>query len=447
MADGTAYRTGRTPVQPRPDRDYSGATFEREYADGEGLERSLFNGANILGCEFHRIDLQHCEFTEALIQESTFADCDISGSDFVLSKVENTTFLRCRFESGEWRDSQFVNCSFVCCDFSHGTTTLCYFDGCDFDAPTAASLDHRAVYHNVYTHCGFADVAMTEAVSARNFGFPPTGGDMRALVDVGGELSLEAFCLLSNHGHYRAVFLADVALALAMPRPRHQQVRAGTITFVSRIVRALAREGRVSATTLIFVELQLTSIANSVSDPILFVAVMSAVIEVRTAILDLANEALSADIGEDEVQTLVIRFDGTLDDRHAGALRETLEEAMGGGNRLRITDVRQGSTIIEMIAVAALGLGTVMTSANYVLRQAAVTIERIAAIKRAIRKLNPPPRPRTSKSRQIVPVKAASVLDVALMPSEVTLLREAVRRHGRLIVEMDEAASIRVSVQ
>lgn len=447
MANEGEYRAGRAPVPVTPDRDYSGRSFMRQYADDEGLERSLFNGVNITDCAFHGISLQNCEFTEALIQQSRFSDCDISGSDFVLAKIEDTAFVRCKFESGEWRDSRFVNCEFIECDFDHATTTLCYFDGCRFDGTTAASLDHRAVYHNVYSLCSFGGIAMTKVVSSKNFGLPAANEDLRDLVKAGSGLSLDGLCLLNNLGRYRNIFLADVAASLALSEPRVHQIRAGTITFVARIVRALAREGRISTTSLIFVEAQLAAIANAVNDPTLFIAVMSAVIEVRTAILSLANEAVSIASDEGDVQNLTIRFEGNFGDQHATALREALEQGAGISGGLSITEIRRGSTTIEMVAVATLGLSTVMTSVNYVLRQAAVTIERVAAIKRAVRKLNPPPRARASKARHLVPIKAASVLDVALMPSEVAQLKEVVRRHGRLLVEMDEAASIRILVQ
>lgn len=447
MADEQEYQAGRSPVQIRPDRDYSGKQFDRQYANGQGLERSLFNGANITDCAFRGVALQNCEFTEALILNSSFQDCDISGSDFVMSKIEDTVFERCRFEAGEWRDSNFSGCSFVDCDFDHGTTTLCYFDECSFDAATTASLDHRAVYHNVYSRCDFAGVETTKVVSAKNFGLPAITEDLRELVQAGAGLSLDGLCLLNNLGRYRNVFLADVTASLAVAEANGNKVRAGTITFIARIVRALAREGRISTTSLLFVEAQLSALANAMRDPILFVAVMSAVIEVRTAILGSVNEAAALTLEDGRVETLAIRLEGKFSEEHAAALCDTLEQGMGQPGALSITQVRHGSTIIEMIAVTAVGLGTVITSVNYVLRQTAVTIERVAAIKRAIRKLNPPPRTRKTPSRNLVPMRAASVLDVALLPPEVSKLREAVRRHGRLIVEMDEAAAIRISVQ
>src|SRR4051812_10641706 len=94
--------TGRIPFEIRSaDRDYSGLSFEDRYLVTADIERSFFNGVNLINCAFVGVKMNNTEFSEAKIESSIFSDVGLSGSDFVDSLIEKTSFTKCNFSKGE----------------------------------------------------------------------------------------------------------------------------------------------------------------------------------------------------------------------------------------------------------------------------------------------------------------------------------------------------------
>lgn len=448
MTDTASFRIGRLPFEPRGiDNDYSGLSISDRYLENANVEKSFFNGVNLINCAFVAVRLNNSEFSEAKAERCEFDETDLSGADFVDCLFDKVLFSKCNFEKGEWREATFRNCKFLDCNFGHTTVALCKFVNCEFDAASLSSAEHRAIYFNVFTICKFARPIADVVFASRNFGTPAAGAHT-GLVHPASGVNIEQICLLNNLGQLRIAALADVAESICTTLGGKAQRRNSTLTFFSKIIRVLTDERRISATSLIYLEELITRFATTVDDQDLFMAAMAAVIEIRSALFTVASEPQAAeDTSVSRVRSITIYFSTTYARHQAEILRDALAEAAGIPPKgLRIETFRSGSTLIEIASTTILSTGALLTGLNFVLRQATVTVRRVAALKRAIDRIREEAR-RNAQKRQLVrqlPRKVRSILKSGAVAPELIPVRAAVRRSGRTLVELDENAEVTI---
>jgi hypothetical protein len=90
-----------------------------------------------------------------------------------------------------------------------------------------------------------------------------------------------------------------------------------------------------------------------------------------------------------------------------------------------------------------ISVGAFLIGLNFVLRQATVTVQLVGSLKR---KLGLTRRPRR-KSKMLapnVPAKARAILKANAVAPELMPVRAIVRRTGRILVQMDERATVTV---
>jgi hypothetical protein len=446
MVDFEPLRPGRTPFEPRgTDHEYSGLSISDRYLTNADLRKSFFNGTNLTNCAFGAVQLNNSEFSEASVGRCHFEATDLSGCDFVDCLIENTTFINSVFEDGEWRDTTFVNCLFVLCTFAHTTIALCRFVECEFDADSLKSAEHRAIYFNVFTSCRFARLVADPVFASRNFGIPAISTG-KELVTTGRAVSIEQICLLNNLGRLRVAMLADVAEVICSSLGGKTHRRNSTLTFFSNIVRILTDERRISATSLIYLEELITRFATTVDDQDLFMAAMSSVIEIRSALFSVTAESAARPDAGNNVRGVTIVFSPAYVRRQVEAFRDALAEAAGiSGGELEIKKIEPGSTFIELASAAILSTGALLSGLNFVLRQATVTIERLAQLQRSVRQFNVPTvQPKPKRPAKKKPAKATAIMRTGTVAPELAPVRTAVRRNGRVLVEMDEPARVNI---
>jgi uncharacterized protein YjbI with pentapeptide repeats len=442
---------GRAPFETRPvDRDYSGLSIADRYLSAANIEKSFFNGVNFINCVFEDVRLNNTEFSEAKAERCAFIRSDLTGSDFVDCLFEGILFEHCNFEKGEWREAVFKRCKFVDCNLDHTTVTLCSFIGCEFDTPSLATAVHRAIYYNVFSHCAFERPMDDAHFSSRNFGVRSTavGG---AVVPAGADITIEQMCLLNNVGHLRAIDVANVAEVICEALGAGGHRRNSSLVFYSKVVRVLTDERRLSSTTLIYLEQVITRFAANVSDQDLFTTAMAAIVEIRSALFAVASETSPSD-GEAQgfATQITIRFDESYTRRQAEIFRDALVETAGiPPNGLVIESVHSGSTLIEMASGVAISAGGLLFALNFILRQAKIAIQnwddlKKTAIKVFTRRRKAPERRRTPRSKR---AKLPAVMQTGPVLRELAPVRAAVRKNGKVLVEMDEPAHVRISVQ
>lgn len=444
---GDNFRTGRAPFDLRgDDRDYSGTAISDRYLAGSDASRSFFNGVNLTNCVFHEVRLDHSEFAEARAEHCEFRGCDLSGSDLVDSLFSDVLFVACRFETAEWRDATFQHCRFIDCNFSHATIALCAFTRCSFDAASMRQLEHRAVSFNVFSECDFPGQTHDRLVASRNFGIP-AAAEVSELVSKETSITIEHICLMNNRGHLRVAAVADAAEALCTALSSGRQRRNSTLMFLAKIVRVLTQERRISATSLIYLEEVISHFASLVDDQDTFISAMAAVIEIRTALFSISTEAVRTGDAT-TFRSVRLRFSRTYARDQAEALRDAIAEAAGVPSaELEIETFRQGSTFIELIATAGVSASAFLLSLNLILRQATVTVERLNELRGAIKTLRRGTTSRRS-SKASAGRKLTKVQSIIATPAVAAILipvRNAVRRSGRTLVELDEPATVSMS--
>jgi hypothetical protein len=441
----------RLPFEIRPsDRDYSGLSITGRYLASSDIEKSFFNGVNLTHCLFDNVKMNNTEFTEALIQRSDFLSSDLSGSDFVDCLLEVVAFHRCSFEKGEWRDTTFRRCKFVDCNFSHTTVTLCTFIKCEFDDASLARMAHRAAYFNVLSQCMF-DTPTTDTIfSSRNFGVPMPairGG----LVHSGAGTTIEQVCLLNNAGSLRALDIADVAENICASLAGGEHRRNSTLAFFSKIVRTVTLERRISATSLIYLEQIILRLGSTTQDQDVFMAAMAAVVEIRSALFSVASESTDQANAypQGSARKITIYFSESYRRYQSEALRDALAETVGvSTDSIEITDVRPGSTLIELASTGLVSAGGLLVAVNFILRQAKVLVERytaveVAAAKRRKKRAENKAKLASKKARNKVP----AVMKTGAVSPELAPVRAAVLRSGRVLVEMDEKAQVTILIE
>lgn len=449
MIDPDVLRSGRTPFETRrADSDYSSLSISDRYLTNANLEKSFFNGGNLSNCAFRDVRLNNTEFYEASLDGCHFDETDLSGSDFVDCRFDGVTFSKCIFDKGEWRETTFRKCRFLECTFVHTTVALCKFIDCELDEATISTAEHRAIYFNVFTLCKFGRPITDVVFASRNFGTPASVGHTQ-LVDATSGMNIEQICLLNNLGQLKVVALAEVAESICQSLAGKVQRRNSTLTFFAKIVRILTDERRISATSLIYLEEVVTLFASTVDDQDMFMAAMSAVVEIRSALFSVTSEKChhEEDGAASQVSSITIVFSPTYARRQAEILCGALADAAGVPETgLNIEQFKSGSTFIEIASTTILSTGTVLTGLNYVLRQATITVQRVKGLKKAIDQLEIEV---TKKGRKVQPAKHSpakvrAILSTGAVAPELVKVRAAVRRSGRTLVEMDEKAEVTI---
>lgn len=447
MEDEDRHGTARGPFEVRPDRDYSGTSLKAVSVSGANLARSFFNGANLVDVELRDSDVSNTELTEVQGRGCTFSRCNFHGSDFISSRFETSSFSDCDFTNGEWRESSFVNCRFERCTFDHATVTLSEFCGCRFDTEALRTADNRAFHYNVFTGCEFPPIELSDSLTSRNFGLPAKRVDGHGNVLRGRLVTLEELCHLNNAGCFHVVDLADAVGGLTKTIERGGSRRNSALAFFGRILRVLTAERRISATSLFYIEEELSSLAASTNDQEVLLATMGAMVEARTALLRIAEEWEHAEPATDTCRSITIHFAPTYPRSHAEALVSTLQAVKGPDAALELRDFGVGSTWIEIVSVGAVTATTVLSTLNIVLRQATVTVKRVGEFRREVRKLSKQPQRRGGPSKSVTASKVPAILSPETASPKLAAARSAARRYGRVLVELDEPASVTLLVE
>jgi hypothetical protein len=319
---------------------------------------------------------------------------------------------------------------------------------CSFDTGTQETIEHRSVYFNVFTDCAFARPFVDAGFSSRNFGTPTTvAGD--ALVLAGSHTSIEHLCLLNNSGHLKSIDVVEVAEASCQSLEGRTPRLNSTLVFFAKIIRALTEKARISATSLIYLEEVISRFAGSVGDQDLFSAAMLAIVEIRSALFSIMQEADLKEQSDGNAREIRIVFSETYTRQQADALKSALEHTLGlASGGLVIRDFRHGSTWIEITSAAIVSLGGVLVALNFVLRQAKITVDRVAELRKSLAKARGPAKTEAKsavarKSRAKLP----AILKAGPVAPELKPVREVVHRYGRILVEMDSKAEVRILVE
>jgi hypothetical protein len=440
--------SGKDAFEILESRDYSGLSIVNRYLVHTDSEKAFFNGANLSDCVFDDVKFNNTEFTEGNIDRSIFSEADLSGSDFIDSHFEDCKFTKCSFEKGEWRNSSFVRCTFDQCVFTHTTVALCAFANCSFDASTQKTVEHRSAYFNVFTQCVFERPFVDAGFSSKNFGTPTTATG-NTLVSAGSHTSIEHLCLLNNSGHLKSIDVVEVAEALCQSLVEGMQRLNSTLVFFSKIIRTLTEETRISATSLIYLEEVISELAGSVDDQDLFSAAMLAIVEIRSALFSIMKEADIKEESDGYVREIRIVFSETYTRQQADILKSALEHTStltSGG--LIIRDFRQGSTWIEITSAAIVSLGGLLVALNFVLRQAKIAVDRVTDLRKSVAKARGPAKKEAKSSvARKSRAKLPAILKSGPVAPELKPVREVVHRYGRILVEMDSKAEVRVLVE
>ncbi len=188
--------------------------------------------------------------------------------------------------------------------------------------------------------------------------------------------------------------------------------------------------------------------ASAVEDQDVFTSAMTAIVEIRSALLGISSEVEDMASDHDEIVGKVrILFDPTFDRLSMELLRDTLAEASHiQGSHLPIRTFRSGSTFIEMACTTTLSVGTLLASLNFVLRQATVSVKRATQLKKALKQMNTLSPPRSTRYPSLPStVKARAVLRGGAVTHELAPVRTAVRKSGRRLLELDEKAEVAIS--
>jgi uncharacterized protein YjbI with pentapeptide repeats len=447
MTKGAGARTGGRPFRARDNNDYSGLLIENEVAASLALARSFFNGANLTNVCFEECDISNTELSEVVASQCRFVSCNLNGSDLVNSRFESTTFVGCDFRYGEWRESSFTRCRFENCNFDHATVTLSEFVECSLDAESLASADNRAFHYNVFSRSKLPTLDLTASLTSRNFGLPALVGRQQRGTIKALEMSLEELCHLNNTGQFHVIYLADAVKGLTQTIEVNGRRRNSALAFFGRIIRVLTAERRISATSLFYIESALSELASSTDDQDVLLATMAAMVEARTALLRIAEECDAANCDDDLCRSMTIHFAPTYPRAYADALVATFDSMIDTDGSLRVDGFENGSTLIEIVSVGAVTTTTVLSTLNVVLRQATITVKRVSELRRALHNSSKPRRARRSRSRSLSIPKVPAILKPETISPQLGAAKSAVRRHGRILVELDEPASINVIVQ
>jgi uncharacterized protein YjbI with pentapeptide repeats len=433
------------------DRDYSGTMITDRFLDHSDIEKSFFHGTVLNNCTFDDVKLNNTEFSESFGKSCHFNEIDLSGSDFVDCQFEDTEFSSCSFEKGEWRESVFKNCRFLGCDFTHTTIALCRFVQCEFDENTIRRLENRSIYTNVFQGSTFARMLTDQAFYSRNFGVP-AADQPGTLVRTDVGMSIDQVCLLNNLGRLRTIDVVTVTENICNALAKGGHRRNSTLRFLCNIVRMMTEERRISATSLMYLEVVVMSLANTTEDQDVFKVVMDAIVEFRNALVLIAAEAQESAVQEfdGKVQSVSIFFPETHDRRQVELLKDALAETAGQTRDcFHIENVQYGSTLIEIVVSGTVTVAGLLTAFNYMLRQATITVQELGKFKKAVRStFKSAKSTRTSQAiTQKTSAKVPAIMKTGAVSETMKPLQTAVRRNGRDLAKMDGKAEVTVLIE
>jgi hypothetical protein len=321
--------------------------------------------------------MDHCEFAEAEFTDVCMKFINVSGSDFVGTRFEDVVFEDCDFTSGEWRASQFTRVQFIRCTFKFTTINLCVFDDCSFCEQSTVELDHTAVNYNVFSRTSFNSVIRSDDVLSNNFGLP--GNRQRPLLVLqGSENTLESMCLSCANGHISVpVFVESIENEFnVFSQTRLKKLK---LEFISNIISSLARNGNISASSMIYIENLLYDLARSVKNEADLRTVMSAIVIIRNALFDLEIQLAESRRGYeiDSFDHIIIRYEKSFSMDDAKELAEVLSYiAAQNSHVFVVTEVIQGSTLIKISNVKGLvKVFSIIIAIQHIIGQATITIK------------------------------------------------------------------------
>jgi hypothetical protein len=436
-------------------RDYAGQDFNAVYlANSDALSHAFLNGVSVVGCAFDNIQLDYCELAESTFSDTKFVNVNLSASDFVRSAITDCTFEACNFSNGEWRQSKFEDVNFVGCDFTHTTINLSSFQNCRFSNELSGSLDRRSISYNTFAVCSFEKPVSDHLVISRNFGLPSLPGISPPTPAHAG-MTLEELCVQSSTGLVTARNLIDALHDEgAKPQGRLKKLR---LEFISNIIGLLARKGMLSASSLTYVETILVEFAKRATNEVDFMAVMTAVVNVRNALYDVATKAANTGSLQDVTCAgIVFRFKAMFNHDEAQTFIDTLSEVVfGRGGDIEIVSVRAGSTWIECVFPILASASTVMGAVNLLLSQSNTTVDKVTQLSgkliRALRRKRPtaPQRPTKRPTKRRKPKESSrmpAIMNPAIAVPELVTIRAAMQRSGEILVRFDDQVEIRLII-
>ncbi len=431
--------------------DYAGQDFNGVYlANSDALSHAFLNGVSVDGCAFANVRLDYCELAESTFGDTKFVNVNLSASDFVRSTIANSTFEGCNFSNGEWRQSKFDNVNFVGCDFTHTTINLSSFQNCRFSNELSGSLDRRSVSYNTFSACSFEKLISDHLVLSRNFGLPSHHG-ISPLAPSHPGMTLEELCVQSGTGLVTARNLIDALHDEgAKPQGRLKKLR---LEFISNIIGQLARDGRLSASSLTYTEAILVEFAKRATNEIDFMAVMTAVVNVRNSLYDVATRAANAASLQDETCAgIIFRFKAQFSHDEAQTFVSALSEVIfGKSDDVEIVSVRAGSTWIECVFPFFVSATSVVGAINLLLSQSNTTIDKATKlsdkIMRALQRKRKVASPRPKKRRKPKqPSRIPAILNPTIAIPELTTIRIAMQKSGEILVRFDDRVEIQLII-
>lgn len=424
--------------------DLSGKDFENVYLDrSQTLSHSFLNGSSFKNSAFIGAPIDQTELAEAQIVECLFDETDFTGSSFIGAIVKNTTFRKCIFADGEWRKSRFTNVTFKDCNFHYTTVNLCIFENCEFYGPGSKQLDNRSVNYNVFTECRFDTFYEDDVVLAHSFGLP-SYGEKNALVSYGSHISLEEVCIQSSSGR---VTVSDLVLAIQneFATQRAHKLKTMRLEFVSNILAALANTKKISAASLTYLEGFFSSLAKAATSEVDALAAMSVVLNIRNLLFAIIpNVYADSEIAACQCDQVDIEYQRSYTMADSVELAKILGQlTIGDPNAFVVSRFSHGSTLIELLAAQVVGVGAVLTSLNFVLRQINTTLVQAQQIRKNTAKLRRPSAKVVKKPRRNVS-RIRALQRSGQFSKEELLLRKTVALHGFSAVVLDDEAQTRV---
>lgn len=439
IPDKEQWKNGKTKFnETHENNDFSGRDFTEILFDTSvSLSHGFFNGVTIMNCFFDSTLLDQCEFAESQFKSVFLKSTNLTGSDFVSAQFEDVIFEDCDFTNGEWRDSQFVRVTFKGCIFKHTTINLCVFDDCVFCAESTKWLDHDAVNYNVFSKTMFNSVVQSTTVLSKNFSLPGNVSGT-SIVSHGRGITLEEFCLSSASGqisiHNFVAAIEDELLVISQTRMKKLR-----LAFISNIISSLANEKAISVSSMICIENIFSNLAQSATNESDFRAAMSAFINIRNSIFECSVNLAEkwAEYDGDYCSRITIRYNQTFQRVDVDDLAEILGYLVAQDfSALYVSEVRYGSTIIELSTVSIMSVSAFLMAVNLVLQQATITVKRFAALKKAVSKKS---LVRTGSTRT---KKVSAIMTSQAMPIEYKKVKEVIELKGDDIVRFDEKADI-----
>jgi|GEM_PF-1225297 len=148
------------------ERNFSGATLEKQSYAGENLAQANFAGANIVGCDFSNTDLSGASFKGSHIDA-----CDFTGATLDHAHLHDMDARDTRFNHATWRHAQAQRMSLSQCDLSNIDATSADLSSTQLDQCTLneACFQQAQLIDTTFSgvHAVSADFSDTQARGLR----------------------------------------------------------------------------------------------------------------------------------------------------------------------------------------------------------------------------------------------------------------------------------------